>query len=379
MNPMKKKLLFTLCSILLLTQEVEAQLNMNRVLSNPIGVDRYELKAGTNFTLKIPMYYGSSKVFIPADLESLRELDIKEIHLVYTDYPVGKDLISLNKNRLRRITNVRKDLVSDTSVIWKVFRQTGCSSEEEAHGMFHGLVVHYAPNSKHRSWAMRHGKELNGYLPSRITKELALEKINSMEDPLVYNTLTNVNWNNMAVIADFTSSMYPHSAQLVLWFAIHTHQTKIAHIYFFNDGDLKVDSLKKIGKTGGIYHENRANFNDVRKLAFQTMKNGIGGKDLEENDLEAVLFAIQNSPEVDGYILIADNNAPPRDMVLLSQLNKPVHIILCGALEPFYAPENLESTELPPQVEIAYIEIAKKTGGSIISMEDDLYRLMIKE
>lgn len=57
MNPMKKKLLFTICSILLLTQEVEAQLNMNRVLSNPIGVDRYELKAGTNFTLKIPMCF----------------------------------------------------------------------------------------------------------------------------------------------------------------------------------------------------------------------------------------------------------------------------------------------------------------------------------
>ena len=173
--------------------------------------------------------------------------------------------------------------------------------------------------------------------------------------------------------------MYPHSAQLILWFAINTHQTKIAHIYFFNDGDLKVDSLKKIGKTGGIYHENRANFNDVRKLAFQTMKNGIGGKDREENDLEAVLFAIQNTPDVEGYILIADNNAPPRDMVLLSQLNKPVHIILCGAREPFYDQENLESTALTSQVESAYIEIAKKTGGSIISMEDDLYRLMIKE
>ena len=66
-------------------------------------------------------------------------------------------------------------------------------------------------------------------------------------------------------------------------------------------------------------------------------------------------------------------------MVLLSQLNKPVHIILCGAREPFYDQENLESTALTSQVESTYIEIAKKTGGSIISMEDDLYRLMIKE
>jgi hypothetical protein len=165
----------------------------------------------------------------------------------------------------------------------------------------------------------------------------------------------------MAVVTDFTSSMYPYTAQLVLWFAINTQQSKISDVFFFNDGDQKPDSEKVSGEVGGIYHEQRVNFTDIRALAYKTASKGIGGEDLEENDLEALLYAMEKSPNAKGYVLIADNSAPPRDMDLINKIKKPVHIILCGTSNG---------------LEIAYLELARKTGGSVHTMEEHLTELI---
>ena len=69
----------------------------------------------------------------------------------------------------------------------------------------------------------------------------------------------------------------------------------------------------------------------------------------------------ENSPNTKGIVLIADNNAPPRDMALLSKIKKPVHVILCG-------------TEVG-DIELAYLQIARKTGGSLHTMEESLNEL----
>lgn len=62
--------------------------------------------------------------------------------------------------------------------------------------------------------------------------------------------------------------------------------------------------------------------------------------------------------------MIADNWATPRDLSLLSKVKVPIRVILCGA---HYG------------VNAKYLELAKKTGGSVHTMEDDLTNLISKK
>ncbi len=96
----------------------------------------------------------------------------------------------------------------------------------------------------------------HSFLPKEITPKEAKRRIKKMPDTTVYNVLNEMKWKDMVVVTDFTSSMYPYSAQLVLWFAINTQQTKISDVFFFNDGDQKPDAEKTNGPLNIIYERN---------------------------------------------------------------------------------------------------------------------------
>lgn len=58
---------------------------------------------------------------------------------------------------------------------------------------------------------------------------------------------------------------------------------------------------------------------------------------------------------IDSFIMIADNNAPIKDITLIKQVTKPVNIILCGVTDKIHP---------------NYVELAAKTGEiSIPSMQ----------
>ncbi len=79
------------------------------------------------------------------------------------------------------------------------------------------------------------------------------------------------------------------------------------------------------------------------------MEAGNGG-DLEENNIEALIKTEQLFPNCKSIVMIADNFATPRDMSLLNQLKKPVHVIVCGA---------------SPILNENYLTIAYVTKGSV--------------
>ncbi len=170
------------------------------------------------------------------------------------------------------------------------------------------------------------------------------------------------------VVSDWTSSMYPYTAQLLIW-AMSAPQAKIdvVRFVFFNDGDQKEDADKVLGAAGGIYHSKSNSLED----AFETMKvcatNGKGG-DIPENNIEAILEAIATYKEAERILMIADNSADVRDIQLLDKISKPVHIIL-GRSKGF------------PYINTHYMEIAIKTKGSLHTANkdyegDDLQALM---
>lgn len=172
----------------------------------------------------------------------------------------------------------------------------------------------------------------------------------------------NKNWDKMSVICDFTGSMSPYTVQLLVWHKLNlkSNQHRIEYFTFFNDGDNKSDFNKQIGKTGGIYHSKADNFDDIKELATTTIRNGYGG-DTPENNIEAVLEAIDKCPNCNDIIMIADNFASPRDIALLSKVNKPIKIILCGTFGG---------------INTSYLNIIRQNKGSLHTIENDILDLM---
>lgn len=193
---------------------------------------------------------------------------------------------------------------------------------------------------------------LRGYRPSDCT--------GLKSDSLVMKVMDrNKDWKKMLVVEDVTGSMMPFIADLLLWNALKGNLQNTAHFVFFNDGDRKENYEKEVGKTGGIYHTKPKNVDLLEETMISAIAGGEGG-DTPENDIEAIIEGIAKCPECEEVVLIADNDATPRDLELLDKVTKPVHVVLCGA-----------RTRPNP----AHLLIAWKTKGSVHTIKEDITNL----
>ena len=167
------------------------------------------------------------------------------------------------------------------------------------------------------------------------------------------------------VVTDVTGSMSPYMNEVLIWHAMNLIPQNTYQYFFFNDGDSHPDGA--IGKSGGIYDCGGV-VKDLRKL-LKTIKlassKGYGGAS-PENDVEALLAASKKRSKVEELVLVADNASPVRDMILLSQLKIPVRVIACGT-----EASRCGGSALNEQ----YLWIAYKTGGSVHTLEEDIYDL----
>ena len=163
-------------------------------------------------------------------------------------------------------------------------------------------------------------------------------------------------WKKSLVVADWTGSMYKYGAQVLLWHIDNFESSGVNYFTLFNDGNHKL--IKKIGKTGGIYHEKADNIERLVGLYNLVQMRG-GGGDGPENDIEAILDGMTQYPNHDEIILIADNNACVRDIELANLIGKPVRIVLCGY-------------DSKIGINPDYLMLASSTKGSIHTIESDI-------
>jgi len=176
----------------------------------------------------------------------------------------------------------------------------------------------------------------------------------------VYDVLDrHLEWSNALVVADWTGSMYPFGAQVLMWHIDNFKTSGITYFTLFNDGDRK--KIKRVGETEGIYFEEADNIDRLLLLYDLVQTKGSGG-DLAENDVEAILKGMEKYPDHKEIILIADNNACVRDVELAYLIGKPVRIILCG-----YNRKNGINPD--------YLLVADITGGSIHTIENDIVNI----
>jgi hypothetical protein len=158
------------------------------------------------------------------------------------------------------------------------------------------------------------------------------------------------------VVQDVTGSMSSYLTQTLIWHELYAAKG-VEHYLFFNDGDNKPDGKKILGKTGGIYYIASNRLSDIQETAHRASKAGSGG-DGPENNVEALIAAQNKCTSCSSMVMIADNFASVKDMALLGELKKPVHIVVCGG--------NGE------QVHSDYLSIAAVTGGSVHTVQLDM-------
>lgn len=283
------------------------------------------------------------------------KVKVYEIDLVFTLYPKNinswrTNYFKLLQDRIEQLFEIDPSL-RDPDITWNLILQTQCTSEEEAKELFHGFVIKFRPIKPKVVEDIKTFEEVVGLIRGTITTR----------DSTIFKILErNPEWDSMLIIADWTGSMYTFGAQLALWYKLQysVNRSRVSHFVFFNDGNNKKTALKKIGKTGGVYHAASTSVEDVAQMMGLVMKKGNGG-DSPENDIEAIITGIDNLQGYKDILLIADNRSEVRDISLIDRIAKPVHVILCDVVsEPIHE---------------HYLRIAESTGGSIHTLKDDMF------
>ncbi len=167
-------------------------------------------------------------------------------------------------------------------------------------------------------------------------------------------------WKNVVIVCDITSTMFPYTTQVFDWMNENTDNQSIKGIVFFTDCDSLGRQTR--GRLPGKMFEVRSKDELVLwDTMFAAITNTENNKDKPENNIEALLYAQKHFPDADEFVMIADNSTQVKDMKQLSKVKKKVHIILCG-----------ETYEKNVAFQSDYIQIAKKTKGTIHTLEDDI-------
>lgn len=322
------------------------------VKADTLSINKYKQEKPpekANKQLVLKMNYGEPSIINAKEAEILQGANIVSVDLVYTAFPNDFDMEELNLKRLSELYFVCPDIFNQPLAKWRFVKQTDATSASKASTMLHAFVITYHKVPTHNL----------SDLPLRY-KKLAKGEIALRDSSLLRVFSRNNSWKKDMIVCDFTGSMSPYYEQLLVWFCLNNSKTEKRNLIFFNDGDETPDKLKKIGKTGGVYSISTNNIDTLIDVAIKTIKGGYGG-DSPENDIEALLMAEKNFPDSKEIILIADNWSSMRDYSLIKQLKKPVRVILCGTSDA---------------VNIQYLDLAKSTGGSIHTMNDDLTELI---
>ncbi|GAB2620177.1 hypothetical protein GCM10027035_15490 [Emticicia sediminis] len=167
-------------------------------------------------------------------------------------------------------------------------------------------------------------------------------------------------WKNIVIVCDITSTMFPYTTQVFDWMNENTDNQSIKGIVFFTDCDsLGRQTRGRLpGKMFAVRSKDELVLWDTMFAAINNTENN---KDKPENNIEALLYAQKHFPDADEFVMIADNSTQVKDMKQLSKIKKKVHIILCG-----------ETYEKNVAFQSDYIQIAKKTKGTIHTLEDDI-------
>ena len=309
-------------------------------------------------TVHLKMAYGSQKILNPRDWSSVqKDSRAKQVDLVMTLYPSDvenwkEDFEDLIEQRLTNLTDLDSNLLVDCTIKWNLILQDADTTAYHAKKRDHGVFITYVdlPTLKHKN-----------HYASVLTKCYGRNVAKIEGEKLTQITKRNKEkWKKMLIITDCSGSMMPYGAEVFLWHMLKYNKKNVNQFAFFNDGET---GSTEVGNAGGIH---MIKIKDHRKIGSSlNYVNSIGTKNFDspENDLEAVIYAMDRAYNYDEVILIADNNSAIRDFKLVKQIKHPIRIVLCGL--------DMENNIHPDYLELAFL-----TKGSIHTVEKDIENFM---
>lgn len=306
--------------------------------------------------------YAQYKLKNAKDWLMLREeYQAHTLDVVYTKYPKDRefwltDYHELLAKRLKELFKYDSSL-NDVNIKFNIILQTACETQDEARAMFHGFIIRYAKRK-----AKSTPKPDVGMTPVQRVDRYLVE-VGGLQDSFVWRTFAeHPSWKNALVVMDMTGSMYQYSPQVLLWHLKNSGSSGIKYLCYFNDGDKKLEKDKVIGATGGVYFVDAAKAEKASRMLYTVMRGGYGGETLDENDCEALIEAEKHFEGFDELILVADNT-PIRDFELFTKIKHPVKVILVGC---------------EWGINVEYINLAYRTGGSVYTINDDINDILTK-
>jgi hypothetical protein len=271
-----------------------------------INLPVFEPDSSHKLGVFIEIGFGKNTYKNAVDILKIYRHKIDSIYLIFSDFPKKADLSSLNASRFESIAYFFPKL---DSIPIKIVRQTACNNREEAKNLKHGFYFFLTKPKKK-------------ILYKGLKNTLVYEKWD--KDTTVLHHLTLDTVPEKILVCDLTASMSGHVLQVILW-QIRENK-RIKGLIVFNDGDSLPNSKKTIGKTGGIYYIENRNLDFILAEMDKVIEAG-DGNDLEENNLEALLYAQKHFPNL-PMIHISDSRPPIRDLSLADSLKTPMKIIL---------------------------------------------------
>jgi uncharacterized protein (DUF2267 family) len=177
-----------------------------------------------------------------------------------------------------------------------------------------------------------------------------------IDDWTVYEVLNRNydKWNNILVVSNVTVGMTLFNVQLLSFFSHEPN--KFRQFTFYNYGDKKENSLKILGETGGIYTTETIFKDNV----FNSYCEAVTARNLdaiyESNEIEVLKSVIQKNPNQNDIVLIADITSTIKDMILIDEITKPIHIIACPSKEP---------------IKTDYLNLIYHSKGSLHTLDKD--------
>lgn len=344
----------------------------------PIG-DTYALSAkylpnfATQKVEKKPDLYvlGLEIVYMPsaewdkyqADLKEKE--DKKEAEWKKKEAEMKKAMENYLQEREQIRAKVMQEIAEESKKSWEKYR---ADSLQEAKKIQNTNSKEYTEYRK--SDELKRKNLATAFDPSTTEKKIN-EKIPPLEKRLKENGFTfgidatviqtlerNPQWKNKTIVLDVTGSMFPYNTQLEMWLESYGAKAGKPNVVFFNDGNALPTKEKEVGKTGGFYNCTACDMKVFRATFKTAIRAGDGG-DSPENDIEAILQAQNLFPNAQDIILIADNSLM-RDIELLNQVKKPIHVIACGS---------------QTGVNSQYLDLAYQTGGTFHTLEQDFVDL----
>ncbi len=341
-----RTMLILLASLSLVRMSALAQMNIREYIffRDTVKVDKYKPNSNGFSFVKFKMNPGDHSILNMEELKKLTQQTVVGVDLVYSDYPHDADFTELNRLRILELLQFLPQAFNSQVVKWQLVKQTGVKNANAMSNFFHGFVIYYRPMPSYAEENM----QIMDVIDGRVKPE---------DSTLLKVFTRNSSWKEMLVVCDVTGSMSPYTSQLLLWIKANQKLKTFKQVVFFNDDEEKSNDQTKNLDTSGIWTIETTNSDKVIKTAFKAMSNG----EHMENDLEAICYAIKKYPEnKENVVLIADNWENPCDMQLVEFLKKqkiPVKIIICGVTD---------------RLNVLYLDLARATGGSIHTMEEDL-------